>query len=131
MAGLHRYAGKNGKYLVLRRDGTIPKWPNFVLGAKDPAAPAALRAYAEKAASLNMDPQYVADIRRLATEFEQFFLDGEGKPGDPDAPLHRSDDPRIIRAMESGVLPLPPTSPSERPSMPPRPPPSPSGRKVG
>ncbi|HXI43902.1 MAG TPA: hypothetical protein VNH83_28225 [Bryobacteraceae bacterium] len=28
-----------GKYLVKRRDGSVVDWPNFVLGAKDPAAP--------------------------------------------------------------------------------------------
>lgn len=46
-----------GKYLVKRRDGTIPEWPNFVLGAKDPAAPAALRAYADSARELGFNPQ--------------------------------------------------------------------------
>jgi hypothetical protein len=33
------------KYLVVRRDGTMPQWPSFVLGAQDPASSAALRAY--------------------------------------------------------------------------------------
>ena len=28
-----------GKFLVVRRDGSIPHWPHFVLGARDPAAP--------------------------------------------------------------------------------------------
>ena len=37
------------KYLVVRRDGSIPKWPAFVLGARDPCALFALRAYARKA----------------------------------------------------------------------------------
>lgn len=30
------------KFLVLRRDGTIPDWPWFVLGGEDPMAPGAL-----------------------------------------------------------------------------------------
>jgi hypothetical protein len=108
MAGLHRYHGRNGKYLVLRRDGTVPEWPNFVLGAKDPAAPVALRAYAEEARRLNMDYQYVSDLLRLADEFDAFRIEGPGKRGDPDAPLHRKDDPRIIEAMQTGQLTLPP-----------------------
>ena len=38
MAGLHRSdpKTKEGKFLVTRRDGTIPKWPHFVLGGRDP-----------------------------------------------------------------------------------------------
>ena len=38
---------REGKYLVQRRDGTIPEWPYFVIGAADPAAPKALQAYAD------------------------------------------------------------------------------------
>src|ERR1700704_5669978 len=29
---------REGKYLVQRRDGSIPEWPYFVIGARDPAA---------------------------------------------------------------------------------------------
>ena len=77
---------KGGKYLVLRRDGTQPEWPYFVIGAKDPAAPHGLRAYASAAESLGIDPQYVADVRDLADRFEVFrATHGEG---DPDAPKH-------------------------------------------
>ena len=36
---------KEGKFLVVRRDGSVPHWPHFVLGARDPGAPTALRAY--------------------------------------------------------------------------------------
>lgn len=41
MAGLfsNQPATKEGKYLVQRRDGTVPDWPWFVLGARDPIAP--------------------------------------------------------------------------------------------
>lgn len=106
MAGLHRYHGKNGKYLVVRRDGSVPDWPSFVLGAKDPAAPAALRAYTAAAEALGMDPQYVGDVRRLADEFDK-HREKAGK-GDPDANLHRKDHPRVIQAMESGILSLAP-----------------------
>jgi hypothetical protein len=89
-----------GKYLVKRRDGSIPDWPSFVLGAKDPAAPAALVAYAARAESEGMNPQYVADVRRLATEFTRYRMaHGEG---DPDRGRHRVDDPATIAEMQNG-----------------------------
>jgi hypothetical protein len=91
---------KEGKYLVTRRDGTIPDWPNFVLGAADPSTPAALRAYADKAEELGKDPAFVADVRALADEFEDWRLrNGEG---DPDAPRHRKDDPFTVAKMRHG-----------------------------
>ena len=85
------------KYLVKRRDGSVPEWPWFVIGAKDPAAPVALRAYADAAESHGLDPAYIADIRQLAKDFED-YLAGHGK-GDPDAPRHRTDDPAIVAEM--------------------------------
>jgi hypothetical protein len=89
-----------GKFLVLRRDGTVPDWPGFVMGARDPAAPAALRAYADESERLRMDPEFVADVRALATEFEQYRL--KHGAGDPDAPPHRKDLPIIIEMMKLG-----------------------------
>jgi hypothetical protein len=102
MAGLWRNnpETREGKYLVKRRDGTIPEWPYFVIGAKDPAAPATLRAYADAASRLGMDPRYVRDVRQLADTFA-FWLESRGC-GDPDAPRHREDDPAIIAEMEQG-----------------------------
>lgn len=97
MAGLWRKRGGGSKYLVKRRDGTIPEWPNFVLGAKDPAAPAAIRAYADEAEKLGFGPQYVADLREMATEFEE-YRKAMGT-GDPDAPKHRKDDPSTVAEM--------------------------------
>jgi hypothetical protein len=86
------------KYLVVRRDGSIPKWPKFVLGARDPAAPAAMRAYAEQAEKLGMDAEYISMVLDMADQFEHYRAE-EG-PGDPDAPpLERSDDPAIVEAM--------------------------------
>ena len=84
-----------GKYLVVRRDGTIPHWPHFVLGADDPNCPAALRGYADAAEKNGEDEEYVASIRELASEWEQ------RPPGkaDPSAPPHRKDNPAIIRLM--------------------------------
>ena len=89
-----------GKYLVKRRDGSIPEWPNFVIGAKDPAAPAALRAYAQEAARLGMNNKYVKDVFDLAVEFENYRNTfGEG---DPDRGKHRDDDPAILVEMRRG-----------------------------
>lgn len=99
MAGLHSKTPgtEEGKFLVLRRDGSIPDWPYFVIGASDPAAPAALRGYAVAARKEGMDPQYVEDIFDLADDFEEWRK--ENRTGDPDAPRHRKDDPKIIDMM--------------------------------
>lgn len=86
------------KYLVVRRDGTIPKWPAFVLGARDPAAPAALRAYAEAAYKLGMDNEYVKMVLDTADMFDQ-YREQEGG-GDPDMPpLQRTDDWAVLEAL--------------------------------
>lgn len=81
-AGLWRKQGMRGKYDVHRvLDGSTPPWPWFVLGARDPAAPHALRAYASKCMDLGMDDQYVRDILDLAEQFESFAeQQGYGKP---------------------------------------------------
>lgn len=91
---------REGKYLVQRRDGSVPEWPYFVIGASDPAAPQALYAYATRAESHGMDPEYCADIRKLAEEFEHWRA--EHQDGDPDAPRHREDNPAIIALMRTG-----------------------------
>lgn len=90
-----------GKYLVKRRDGSVVEWPNFVIGAKDPAAPAALRAYAKEAERLGFYEGYVADIYALAEQFEQYrIVHGSG---DPDRGRHRQDDPGTISEMRGGA----------------------------
>jgi hypothetical protein len=88
-----------GKYLVQRRDGTIPQWPYFVLGAADPAAPRAIIEYAKKCRGLGMDEQYVNDLLDLAIEFDKWRL--QNGTGDPDASKHRKDDPEIIEKMRT------------------------------
>lgn len=102
MSGLWRYGDKapEGKYLVTRRDGSVPEWPSMVLGAKDPAAPAALRAYADEGERRGYDPVFVADVRRLADEFESYCATHGA--GDPDAPPHRKDDPDTLAKMRLG-----------------------------
>lgn len=89
---------REGKYLVLRRDGTVPEWPYFVIGAADPAAPAAIRGYALTAQAHGMDPEYVADLLALAGDFDE-WRKAHGA-GDPDAPRHREDDPDTIQKMK-------------------------------
>jgi hypothetical protein len=91
------------KYLVQRRDGTVPDWPYIVMGAADPAAPAAIRAYALAAEGLGMDPAYVADLKRLAFSFEDWRRQHD--QGDPDAPPHRPDDPEVVARIKAGSTP--------------------------
>jgi hypothetical protein len=86
-----------GKFLVVRRDGSIPCWPHFVLGARDPAAPVGLRAYAEHCLACGCDKEYVKSIHELADDFEK-YREREGN-GDPDAAPHRKDDPAVIGIM--------------------------------
>lgn len=95
---LWRNVLKGCKFLVVRRDGTIPNWPHFVLGAKDPAAPVALRAYAHECRRLGMDSAYFKDVEELAKEF-QLYQHTHGA-GDPPAGPHRKDDPLVTEAME-------------------------------
>lgn len=96
----HNPETKGGKYLVKRRDGTVPEWPNFVIGAKDPAAPAALRAYADEAERLGFNASYVRDVRALADEFDAYRA--ANGTGDPDRGRHRQDDPATVAEMVKG-----------------------------
>lgn len=102
MAGLWRNNPdtKGGKYLVLRRDGSIPAWPFFVMAASDPATPVGIRAYADEVERLGMDPQYVSDLRQFAVDCEAWRA-AHGS-GDPDAPRHRVDDPETVAKMLNG-----------------------------
>lgn len=91
--GLWRYAKdpklRRGKYLVLHRgDGSPLTHPNIVIGAKDPAAPAALRSYAKAARALAVTsglglPVWVV-LRRNQTMPEWPFVVLHG--ADPMAP---------------------------------------------
>jgi hypothetical protein len=86
-----------GKFLVVRRDGSSPHWPHFVLGARDMAAPIALRAYADAAEKMGYEAEYVASIRELADDFVAYCTQ-EGT-GDPEAAPHRKDNHDVIQAM--------------------------------
>jgi hypothetical protein len=93
-----------GKFLVVRRDGTVPAWPHFVLGARDPHAVLALMAYATSYLSITppekFDREYYESILELARDFELYRL--EHGDGDPEAAPHRKDDPGVINAMRHG-----------------------------
>jgi len=91
------------KYLVVRRDGTVPDWPYLVLSAADPAVPFALRSYAEEAHRQDMDPEYVSDIMKLADSFRLWRE--KHTTGDPDAPAHRHDDPEVVSKIKAGSTP--------------------------
>lgn len=90
------------KYLVQRRDGTVPNWPWLVLGAKDPAVPEAIRCLSKVSRDLGMDSQYCDDLLILADKFESFRL--KNGVGDPDAEKHRIDSPEIIKLIASREL---------------------------
>lgn len=89
---------RKNKYLVQRRDGTVPEWPWFVLSAKDPAATAALRAYAIAAKQEGMDSRYVIDVLSMAGEWDSYLI--ENGAGDPDAPPHRIDNPDVTGTLD-------------------------------
>jgi len=60
-----------GKYLVKRRDGSVPPWPSFVLGGSDPHAAVALRAYAD---SIAQDPDCYPDFPKRLRDRDHFEL---------------------------------------------------------
>ena len=100
-----------GKYLVKRRDGTVVEWPSFVLGARDPVAAVALRAYAKEVRRLIRDEPQEAMMLGLTREFADRlsleadswddFRDTHGS-GDPGMGRHRRDDPATIAEMRKG-----------------------------
>lgn len=87
------------KFLVVRRDGTVPHWPHFVLGARDPYAPETLRWYVEVARAKGCtDTEYLNSICELADLFEQYRA--EHGNGDPEAGPHRTDNQSVINVMQ-------------------------------
>lgn len=94
----------DSKYIVTRRDGTVPNWPWFVLGGRDPRAADTVRDYADRCERDGLDPEYVAVCRRRADLMESHLaVHGAGDPG---APLHREDDPTTIAKLQSGGQPF-------------------------
>jgi hypothetical protein len=89
------------KFLVVRRDGTIPEWPHFVMGARDPWAPAAMRAYADAAEADGAEAEYVKSLREEAERFEEYRQ--KHGAGDPEAAPHRKDDPSVVQVMRDSL----------------------------
>lgn len=100
-----------GKYLVLRRDRTVVEWPSFVLGAKDPIAAVALRAYGnevlrivredpKEAEALGLTQEFGLDVIAEADKWIE-YRHKHGK-GDPGMGRHRKDDPETIALMRKG-----------------------------
>ncbi len=100
-----------GKYLVKRRDGSVVEWPSFVLGARDPMAVVALRAYAkevrrlirdepQQATELGLTRDFADAISNMADNWKD-YRDKYGS-GDPGMGRHRQDDPATIEEMRKG-----------------------------
>lgn len=86
------------KFLVVRRDGSIPEWPYIVLGARDPAAPTAIRMLAAESESRGMAQDYCDDLLRLADDFEAYRE--QNGDGDPDVGPHREDLPWVVEGLK-------------------------------
>jgi len=93
-------ATPEGKYLVKRRDGSVVEHPTFVLVARDPAAVAALLAYAEESQARGRPPEFVADVYALAERFRA-YRDQHGD-GDPTERWTGTDDHATIAEMARG-----------------------------
>ena len=93
------------KFLVQRRDGTVPEWPWLVIAAADPVAPYALHAYAEEARRLGLDSEYCDQVDALADRFDEWRRSNH--MGDPDAPAHRPDDPNVVALIPEFATRLP------------------------
>jgi hypothetical protein len=94
------HATPEGKYLVMRRDGTVPPWPSFVLGARDPVAAWALWFYSWVGWLMGLNRDYCRSCNRRSYEFYR-YRQAAGL-GDPDKGLHRPDDPWVIAKMREG-----------------------------
>lgn len=97
---------REGKYLVVRRDGSIPHWPHFVVAGIDPCAAAALRAYANEAKRIDLNTDFWQSIFILADQYEQLAMRARSdtavlgtKGSDPDKGPHRIDNPAVIEMM--------------------------------
>jgi hypothetical protein len=99
----------NGKYLIVRRDGTVPAWGGlaFVVGPRDIGAAAALRAYvtahleAAKKSKAEPDNDYLQSVLDRADEFER-YLAQEGA-GDPQAAPWRFEAHDVMTALEGNT----------------------------
>ena len=90
-----------GKYLVLRRDGTVPPWPWFVMGGADPMVPWALRFYCLLGFVMrHYSWGYVKSMWRFTRAMQKYRR--EHGTGDPGKGPHRRDDQETIAKMRQG-----------------------------
>ena len=82
------------KYLVIRRDGTVPEWPWFVLGGRSPYSLEAARAYLGAAERDGADEAHLAAIREIVSALEAYPKGGDHDDG--------PDDPSIVQVMQDG-----------------------------
>lgn len=92
-------AGIWQKFLVFRRDGSVPEWPYLVLGGRDPDVSETVRFLSYIAGLRGRDPVYVDGLRELADRMDLYRA--EHGDGDPDAPAHREDDLGLLEMWES------------------------------
>jgi hypothetical protein len=102
LAGLFRDDPETpeGKYLVKRRDGTVPEWPSFVLGARDRTAAWALWFYGWIGPLFGLSWSYCKSCRRESWRWTRYRR--EHGNGDPDKGRHRKDDPETVAQMRKG-----------------------------
>lgn len=74
------------KYIVVRTDGTLPDWPYFVIGAKDPAAASTIRNYASTALAINGDHDYHENVKDLSRRFGVWKAADEHGVASPEMP---------------------------------------------
>lgn len=104
LTGLFREnpATPEGKYLVKRRDGTVPPWPSFVLGGADRMSPWTLRFYAVLGLLLReINWSTARGLWRWARVMSRWRKE-HGK-GDPGMGPHRVDDPATVAEMRKGL----------------------------
>ena len=94
-------ATPEGKYLIKRRDGTVPEWPSFVLGGADPMVPWTLRFYATFGFlrghfTWSMTKALWGHARVMAHWRREHWI------GDPGKGIHRTDDPATVEEMKKG-----------------------------
>lgn len=86
------------KYLVERRDGSVPVWPWFVLAASDPCAAGALFHYAGLCEQAGYAREYVDAILAAVTEMQEW---AKANPSTrPDVrPLVTKPDRRVLELL--------------------------------
>jgi hypothetical protein len=79
------------KFLVIRRDGTVPEWPWFVLGGRSPWSLEAAKAYLGAAERGGADEAHLEAIRGIVAAMEAHPKGGDHEFG--------PDDPSILQVM--------------------------------